>query len=58
MDRQELPLGLGFALAQDPEAMEAFTALPEADRAALLERAHTVSSREEMQALVNGLTGR
>ena len=58
MDRQELPLGLGFALAQDPEAMEAFTALPEANRAALLERAHTVSSREEMQALVNGLTGR
>ena len=58
MDRQEMPLGLGFALAQDPEAMEAFTALPEADRAALLERAHTVSSREEMQALVNGLTGR
>ena len=58
MDRQELPLGLGFALAQDPEAMEAFTALPEADRTALLERAHTVSSREEMQALVNGLTGR
>lgn len=58
MDRQKLPLGLGFALAQDPEAMEAFTALPEADRAALLERAHTVSSREEMQALVNGLTGR
>ena len=58
MDQHGLPLGFGFALAQNPEAMKKFSALPEAQRSELLQRAHTVSSKEEMQALVDGLSTR
>lgn len=56
MNRQELPLGFGFALAQNPEAMEYFSALPAEKRTEVLQRAHSVTSRQEMKALVNSLT--
>ena len=56
MDRNELPLGFGFALAQNPEAMQKFALLPEARRAEILHRVHGVSSKEEMQSLVDSLT--
>ena len=55
MDEQELPLGLGMALAQRPEAMERFALLPEAERQALIQGAHQVLSRQEMQANVENL---
>lgn len=56
MDRNELPLGFGFALAQNPEAMRRFALLPEAQRAQVLHKVHAVSSKEEMQSLVDSLT--
>lgn len=56
MDRNDLPLGFGFALAQDPEAMKHFSALPEAEQAQLLQKARSVSSRQEMQAIVRSLS--
>lgn len=56
MDKNDLPLGFGFALAQNPEAMRAFTNMPEEKRSQILQRAHSVSSKSEMQSLVNGLT--
>lgn len=56
MDKNELPLGFGFALAQHPDAMKNFSNLPEAKRSEILQRAHHVSSKGEMQALVNGLS--
>ena len=55
MDEQELPLGLGMALAQRPEAMERFALLPEAERQALIQGAHQIRSRQEMQAYVEKL---
>lgn len=55
MDKNDLPLGFGFALAQHPEAMQRFAALSEARRAAVLQRAHNVSSKEEMESLVREL---
>ena len=55
MDKNELPLGFGFALAQNPEAMQRFSALSETKRAAVLQRAHNVSSKEEMESLVREL---
>ena len=55
MDKNDLPLGFGFALAQNPEAMRAFTNMPEEKRSQILQRAHSVSSKSEMQSLVNGL---
>lgn len=56
MDIHELPLGFGFALAQNPEAMRAYTGMTREQQSQVLEKAHSVSSKREMQALVKGLT--
>lgn len=53
MDGKELPLGFGFALAQNPEAMKKFANLPEPQQAEILQRAHAASSKDEMQMIVN-----
>ena len=55
MDKNELPLGFGFALAQNPDAMKYFSSLPEAKQSEVLQKAHDVSSKKEMQSLVNDL---
>ena len=55
MNQNDVPLGLGFALAQNPEAMKIFSNLSDAARAALLQKAHNVSSKAEMQSLVHTL---
>lgn len=57
MEEQELPLGLGMALAQHPAAMQRFAALPEAERQALVAEAQQVRSKQEMQACVERLMG-
>ena len=56
MERNELPLGFGFALVQNPEAMEKFSALPEETKAEILQKAHRASSKNEMKALVDSLS--
>lgn len=55
VNKSDLPLGFSFALAQKPEAMKAFSHLPEAKRSEIIQRAHTVTSKSEMQSLVNCL---
>lgn len=57
MEQQELPLGLGMALAQHPEAMTRFAALPEAEQQAIIDGAHMVRSKQEMRAYVEQLMG-
>ena len=52
MKEQELPL----ALAQHPDAMRRFTALSAAEQQAVINGAHAVRSKEEMQTLVDHLT--
>lgn len=52
----QIPLGFGFALAQNPAAMECFSGLTAEQRSELLEKAHSVTSKQEMKALVNSLT--
>lgn len=56
MDIHELPLGFGFALAQNPEAMANFSSLSPNQQSEILEKAHNVSSKREMQALVRDLS--
>lgn len=56
MANTELPLGFGFALAQNPVAMERFTALSQQEKDAMVAKAHQVSSKQEMRQLVNTLT--
>ncbi len=58
MDRNDLPLGFGFALAQNSDAMQKFSKLPENEQQKLLQQAHAVSSKDEMQRLVNGIAAK
>jgi hypothetical protein len=55
MNDQQLPLGFGMALAQNPDAMRRFTALNESEQASILQQAHSVRSKDEMRSLVSGL---
>lgn len=55
LNRNDLPLGFSFSLAQNPEAMKMFANLPESKQSEILQKAHTVRSKSEMQSLVNSL---
>lgn len=57
MANYELPLGFGMALAQNPEAMERFAALPESEKLEIINGTHSVSSKQEMQQYVERLCG-
>ena len=56
MEHDELPLGFAMALAQYPDAMERFTRLTKPQKNEMLQKAHAVSSKDEMQALVSRLS--
>ena len=56
-DGPEIPLGLGMALAQHPEAMIRFANLPEAEKRRIIDHTHEISSKREMQSYVNSLFG-
>ena len=56
MEQNKLPLGFSFALAQNPQAMQVFANLSETKRQEILQKTHTVSSKDEMQELVDRLT--
>lgn len=51
----ELPLGFAMALAMNEPAMKRFESMSEPEKAAVIEKAHSVGSRREMQSLVNSL---
>lgn len=55
MNSDSLPLGLGMALAQRPDAMECFCSMTEQQQAEIIEQAHHVASRKEMKSLVSKL---
>lgn len=56
MDKEGLPLGFGFALAQNPDAMKNFSSLPKSKQSEILQKVHAVSSKDEMQSLVDDLS--
>ena len=51
----ELPLGFGMALAQNEAAMHKFESMTEAEKAGIVERTHSVRSKQEMRQLVSSL---
>ncbi len=51
----QLPEGFAMNLAQNPAALDAFGRLPGQEKAHYTERAHHVSSKAEMQALISEL---
>lgn len=55
MENNEMPLGLGMALAQNPEAMQKFSSLAENKKREIINGTHSVSSKEEMRQYVNNI---
>ena len=53
--KQPLPEGFAMGLAQSPKAMDAYGRLPGSEKAHYVERAHQVSSKAEMRALIDEL---
>jgi|UPI0005A73164 hypothetical protein len=51
----ELPLGFGMALAQNAQAMEYFSALPQQRQEDIVQQTHAIQSKQEMQDYVQGL---
>ena len=55
MDFCKVPIGLGMALAVNEPAMNAYTAMTEAQKQAIINNAHDARSETEMHDLVNSL---
>ena len=54
-DGQDMPMGLGIALAQNLDAMNYFASLPKAAQKKIIERTHSISSKQEMRTFVQSL---
>lgn len=52
LNDQEIPVGLGMALAQNLDAMEVFNSMDEASRQEVIERARHVQSKQEVESMV------
>ena len=48
-----MPIGLGMALAQRPEAMEKFATFSETKKQEIIDGTHSISSKEEMRQYVD-----
>ncbi|MGN1347296.1 MAG: hypothetical protein ACI4V1_10970 [Eubacteriales bacterium] len=53
----EMPLGLGMALAQNPSALDRFAQLNEEEKHELIGSVHGIRSKEEMRAFVEHFAG-
>ena len=57
VDGPGVPLGFGMALAQNPDAMDVFSGLTEAQRQKVLDKSRRIRSRAEMRSYVDSLVG-
>ena len=55
MDFYKVPIGFGMALAANEPAMNAYAAMTEEQKQAIINKAHNVRSEKEMHDLVNSL---
>lgn len=55
MEKGEIPVGFGMALAMNPPAMEKFSELSEEKQRAIIDGTHNVNSKSEMQQYVRNL---
>lgn len=52
---QEMPLGLGFGLAMNEEAMNTFSSMTEPEKRQVIEAARNVQSKAEMEHLIQDI---
>ena len=55
MDFYKVPIGFGMALAMNHSAMEAYAAMTEDQKQAILSKAHNARSEKEMYQIVNSI---
>ena len=55
MDYYKVPIGFGMALAMNPSALRAYSAMTEAQQQNILDKARNVRSEREMHRIVNGI---
>ena len=55
MDFYQVPIGFGMALARNPQALNAYSAMTEEQKQAILSQSHNARSEQEMNRIVNGL---
>ena len=55
MDFYKVPIGFGMALAMNQRAMNAYAAMTEDQKQAILNQAHNARSEKEMHTLVANL---
>ena len=55
MKKSEMPVGFAMALAMNPDAMQKFSLMNEAQKQEIIAGVHTMGSKEEMQQYVNSL---
>ena len=55
MDFYKVPIGFGMALAMNQPAMNAYAAMTEEQKQAIINKAHNVRSEKEMHDLVASL---
>jgi uncharacterized protein YdeI (YjbR/CyaY-like superfamily) len=53
MDFYQVPIGFGMALARNPKALNAYSAMTEDQKQAILTQAHNARSEQEMNRIVN-----
>ena len=56
MDFYKVPIGFGMALSMNPKALNAYSAMTEAQKQEILNRAHNANSEREMHDIVNSIT--
>lgn len=55
MDFYKVPLGFGMALARNANALNAYSAMTEAQKQEILDKAHHAKSEQEMHQIVNSI---
>lgn len=55
MDYYNVPIGFGMALAMNPPALNAWSAMTEQQKQEILTRAHNARSEKEMHRIVSSI---
>jgi len=55
MDFNNVPMGFGMALAMNPPAWNAYTAMTECQKQQILSKAHNAKSEKEIHDIVNSI---
>jgi len=55
MEFDEIPMGFGIALAMNPPAWNAYSAMSAERRQAILKKARNAETKEQMHQIVNSL---